>query len=134
VTTSDRDRLVDLAMKMSTHAEGELEANGFHAPMCVVWQRDNHKPVARLLDDSGPEAIAGWGADLAKHAVESDATTAVIIMEGWAAKPPGRRSEAQPVLIVAALNALGDEVIIETPTVSRMVTADGTSRAAADGS
>jgi hypothetical protein len=116
--TPSRDRLVDLAVKMSANAEKILDAEGFHAPMCVLWPRDGQQPSVHLLDDSDPQAIAGWGAEIVKAAAETDATTVVFIMEGWTAKPPGRQVEAREGLLVAAANALGDEVMIETPTSS----------------
>ena len=113
----DRDGLVAFALRIGKHAAQELEAEGVHPPLYMLWPQDRTaQPVTRLLDDSGPHAIDRWGEVIARAAAEARATTAVVIMEGWTAKPPGRRNEAQEVLIVAVANADGHEAVIETLT------------------
>jgi hypothetical protein len=83
----------------------------------MLWPQDKAVgTVTRLLDDEGPDSVARWGGVIARAAAEVRATTAVIVMEGWTAPPPGLRDERQETLIVAAADADGREVIVEMTT------------------
>jgi hypothetical protein len=109
--------LVDLAQRMSQHAEEELTEEGYHVPLFVLWPMDDSKPVTRRLPDGDAGVIGSWGTVIARAAAETVATTVIVVFETLAASPPGQDAAVE-LLVVAAADALDHEVVLETPTAS----------------
>ena len=126
VAKSGAADLRELAAKLHAIAVSVIRSDGEHAPMFFLRLPSGEMDV-QLFDEGERPVGPGRARQIAEAVRRTGADAVVAVSEGWSASQdaipegglPGDARDARDVLVVAAVDRSGDEVMLTTDLLRR---------------